>query len=398
MSPAPLNISTAIARNTVLNLQGLADPPHGKQNADQLLELIARMGFVQIDTINTVERAHHQILFARNQTYQREHLADLLERRGDLFEQWTHDASIIPTQWFPYWKHRFARAEEKFGKAARWKKILAAKDDPIAKVHERIAQDGPIASRHIEKQKDPKQESWWGWSPQKAALSYLWHTGKITIARRENFQRVFDLTDRVIAPEHFEQDRSHDEFVDWACRTALDRLGFGTAGDIARFWGALSPKEAAAWLEKASTKDAIPLSIGDDGAASSAQAYARPDIEEVIAGLSPAPKRVRFISPFDPVIRDRKRMEKLFDFDYRIEIFVPEKKRQYGYYVFPILEGDKFIGRIDLKAFRKEDRLAVLGLWLEDKVKMSGARRNRIEAELNRLRRFLNLERVDPGI
>ena len=127
-------------------------------------------------------------------------------------------------------------------------------------------------------------------------------------------------------------------------------------------------------------------------------AFARPDIEEVMNSIHEAPKRIRLISPFDPVIRDRQRLKRLFDFDYRIEIFVPEQKRQYGYYVFPILEGERLIGRIDLKAFRKDGRLAVQGFWLEPKIKLTKGRRQKLEAELDRVRRFVGMDRVEPGL
>ena len=186
------------------------------------------------------------------------------------------------------------------------------------------------------------------------------------------------------------------EFVEWACRSALDRLGVATPGEIARFWDALRPKDVSQWLTSKAAQDILPVTInGQDGARA---AFARPDLEQVIEGLEGAPKRIRLISPFDPVIRDRQRLKRLFNFDYRIEIFVPEKKRQYGYYVFPILEGERLIGRIDLKAFRKEGRLAVQGLWLEPKIKLTKGRRQKLEAELDRLRRFVSMERIDPGL
>ena len=118
-----------------------------------------------------------------------------------------------------------------------------------------------------------------------------------------------------------------------------------------------------AWLDKADEHTVVPVSIAGGNDTATRTAFARPDIETLIDGLAAPPARIRLISPFDPVIRDRQRLKRLFDFDYRIEIFVPEKKRIYGYYVFPILEGERFIGRIDLKAFRKENRLAVQGVY-----------------------------------
>ncbi|MEM7522797.1 MAG: crosslink repair DNA glycosylase YcaQ family protein, partial [Pseudomonadota bacterium] len=178
--------------------------------------------------------------------------------------------------------------------------------------------------------------------------------------------------------------------IDWACNAALDRLGFATTGEIAAFWALVSPNEAKAWA--AARNDLVDVEIE---AAKGEKPRRRVARIGALEGDPPAPPdRVRVLSPFDPLLRNRKRARELFGFDYTIEVFVPAAKRKYGYYVFPLMEGDAMIGRIDMKADRKADELVVKGLWLEPKVKLAKGRMARLEAELERQRRFAGLAKT----
>lgn len=379
------------ARKIFLERQGLSRPPHRTLGKAGLYDLIHDLGFVQVDSIATVERAHHQILFSRNQTYRPEHLTALLEKDRSLFEHWTHDASIIPSAFFPYWKHRFVRREARI--LENWAKWQGEGfDQAFDETYEKIRERGPIMAREV-KAEDHKSGGWWNWHPSKTALEFLWHTGKLAIAGRDNFQKIYDLSERVIPPEHFLAEVDHDAFVDWACRQALTRLGFATHGEIAAFFDLVTPQEAKAWVED-NREELEEVSIETvDGKPRASFAFA----ENLPALLNPPepPARIRTLSPFDPLIRDRNRTERLFGFFYRIEIFVPEPKREYGYYVFPLLESDRLIGRIDMKADRKAGILDVKRLWLEKGVKPSAGRLERLEAELVRLARFAGVERVE---
>ncbi len=383
-------ITNAQARKIFLERQGLSRPPHLALGKSGLYDLIHDLGFVQVDSIATVERAHHQILFSRNQTYRPEHLTELLEKDRTLFEHWTHDASIIPSAFFPYWKHRFIRREARI--LENWAKWQGEGfDQAFDETYEKIRENGPIMAREV-KAEDHKSGGWWNWHPSKTALEFLWHTGKLAIAGRDNFQKIYDLAERVIPPEHFAAEVDHDAFIDWACRQALTRLGFATHGEIAAFFDLVTPQEAKAWVED--HRDELEeVSIETvDGKRRASFALA----ESLPALLDPPepPARIRTLSPFDPLIRDRARTERLFGFFYRIEIFVPEPKREYGYYVFPLLESDRLIGRIDMKADRKAGLLDVKRLWLEKGVKPSAGRLERLEAELGRLAKFAGVERV----
>ncbi|MBB3659511.1 hypothetical protein FHX15_004777 [Rhizobium sp. BK650] len=384
-------LSNSDARRIFLAKQGLSAPPNRALTKAGLLELIHDLGFVQVDSIQTVERAHHQILFSRNQTYRREHLTALLEKDGALFEHWTHDASILPSAFFKYWKHKFLDEEKAI--IERWRKWRGEGfEASFEETYERVVKDGAILARDL-KADGHVSGGWWNWHPNKTALEYFWRTGKFAIAGRSNFQKIYDLVERVIPAEFHQPEVSREEFVDWACRGALTRLGFATHGEIAAFWDLLSPDEAKAWVtEHRDELIEVLIEPALDGKPRSSWAFA--DFLDTTDAYPEAPARIRVLSPFDPMIRDRNRTERLFGFFYRIEIFVPEPKREYGYYVFPLLEGDRLIGRIDMKADRKKGTLDVKRLWLEPRVKASAGRLEKLGAELERLARFAGVEKV----
>lgn len=382
-------ISNKAARRIFLARQGLSATPSRALSKDGLHQIIHDLGFVQVDSIATVTRAHEQILFSRNQTFRREHLRELLEEDRALFEHWTHDASILPSVFFPYWKHRFARREQSIRQ--RWAKWQGEDfDKAFEETLQRVAENGELLARDV-KAADHKSGGWWEWHPSKTALEFYWHTGKLAISRRENFQKVYDLTERVLPAHVLETEVSHEAFIDWACRSALERLGFATHGEIAAFWDLVSPEEARQWVVD-HRGELVDVAIEpDDGG--------RPRAAVAFTGFSANPEdwpeppgRLRVLSPFDPLLRDRDRAERLFGFRYRIEIFVPEPKREYGYYVFPLLEGDRLVGRIDMKAERKAGTLNVRRLWLEPGVRASAGRMAKLEAELLRVGRFAGVE------
>jgi uncharacterized protein YcaQ len=386
-----LTIPNLKARHHLIALSGLSGvaPPLRKA---QLLQTIQALGFVQVDSVNVLERAHHHILFSRGTGYRRADLAALVEKDRSLFENWTHDASIIPSSFFPYWKHRFDH--EKTRLRTRWKSHFGAEnfDADIARVHDRIARDGPVRARDFEG--DKPSSGWWDWHPSKAALEYMWRTGELAITRREGFQKVYDLTERVIPAGDFRAKVDRATFIDWACRQALSRLGFATRGEIAAFWALVTPQEADEWIAR-NRAELVPVRVETVDGAKPRMAFALPGAAEAALDAPPPPDKVRIVSPFDPLMRDRARMERLFGFSYRIEIFVPEAKRQYGYYVYPVLRGDRVAGRIDVKADRERDALVVRAFWPEKGIRISRVLQVKLEAELERLRRFSGTARVE---
>lgn len=386
-----IRITAAQARRLALALQGLADPPRRKLTTDGLLALIERIGFVQVDSVNVVARAHHMILFARNQTYRPALLQRLLEREARLFENWTHDAAIIPTRFYPYWQVRFERDRARL--ASRYQQRFQGRhEDRVEAMLAHVRQNGAVMARDFSDRERPRG-GFWDWHPDKAALELLWRTGHLTIARRQGFQKVYDLAERVIPAQARLGVPSHEAFVDWACRSALERLGFATPAQIAGFWDLVSLAEARQWCA-AHPGRAVPAVLEPADGSPPRPVFARGNIEALLRALPESPGRLRVLSPFDPLLRDRRRLRQLFNFDYRIEIFVPAHRRRYGYCVFPLLEGERLIGRIDMKGNAAQRLLEVSALWLERGRRLGRGRRERLEAELDRIRRFIGADAV----
>ncbi len=359
--------------------------------------MIEALGYVQLDSIQTVARAHHMILFTRNQTYRPKLLERLLTKERAVFENWTHDAAIIPTAFYPHWHHRFTREQNRLpAKYRKWygNDFEAALDQVLDHVRDR----GPTRARDLAPEADPDQprvsQGWWDWHPGKIGLEYHWLTGALSVAGREGFQKVYDLTERVIPDRERAVPYSPAATRDWACREALSRLGFATGGEIAAYFDLITAAESKAWCADQDGNSLIEVLIEPADGGRPVKALARPDIFEILDDLPDPLGRLRVLSPFDPVIRNRTRLERLFGFDYRIEVFVPAAKRKYGYYVFPLLEGDRFVGRIDMKRDEKRDALVVAGLWWEPKVRRSKLRLAALEAELARIARFIGVGEV----
>jgi uncharacterized protein YcaQ len=386
-----------LARRLFLDRHALAEAPVGAGKGDDLLALIERLGFVQLDSINTVVRAHHMILFARRPAYRPDNLARLHDRDRKLFEHWTHDAAIIPAAFFPHWRLRFARDEARIRE--RWAKWHGAGFDArFGEVLDHVAAHGPVTTGDVGEDEERRSGGWWEWNPSKIALEYLWRVGKLSVTRRDAFRKVYDLTERVIPAAHRAHTPAEEESIDWACNAALDRLGFATTGEIAAFFAKVTPAEARDWCGVALKRGLI-IEVGVENAdGSTRRCFARPDVIAQCGAPEP-PGRIRILSPFDPALRDRNRAERLFGFHYRIEVFVPEPKRKYGYYVFPVLEGDRMIGRIDMKADRQASRLAVRAFWPETGIVMGKGRLQRLETELDRMARFAEVASVElaPG-
>ncbi len=379
------------ARRLFLDRHALSEAPVGAASGQALHDLIDRIGFVQVDSINTVARAHDMILWSRRQSYRPPALKRLLERDRSLWEHWTHDASILPVRLHGVWQHRFQRDAVRLEKNWRswFREGYEAQFDSILN---RIAKDGPVGTADVGEGEVRGKGGWWDWHPSKTALEWLWRTGQLAITRRDGFAKIYDLTERVI-PEPHRAPVPREEVCDWACRTALRHLGFGTSGEIAAYWNAVSPEAAKLWCREALARGEIIEAEVESSLGQRRKVFIFPDILQEVPP-EPTP-RLRILSPFDPALRDRDRAEFLFGFYYRIEVFVPEPKRQYGYYVFPVLEGDRLVGRIDVKAFRDAGALRVKAFWPEAGVKLTKARRAKLEGELGRLAVFSGCDRVE---
>lgn len=391
-----LTLSNCQARRIFLDRHALLEPPQGAAHGDDLLHLIGRLGFVQLDSINTLARAHDLILFSRRPRYRQTALKRLHEKERALFEHWTHDAAVIPMEYYPWWHLRRQRDADRLRQ--QWRN---GRRDGFEKqfqvVLDEIRERGPLGSSDVGQGEKRGSGGWWDWHPSKTALEYLWRSGALCVVGREGFQKRYDLTERVIESALCTppvSDAHEIETIDWCCNGALDRLGFATPAELAAFWDHITLAEAKTWCsEELAAGRLQPVQITCvDG--STRSVFARPGIDgDPALNTTPAP-RLRVLSPFDPALRDRKRAERLFGFTYRIEIFVPEPQRTYGYYVFPIMEGDRLVGRVDMKAYREDDVLRVKALWPEAGVRWGKGRQSAFEGELQRLLRLAGVSRI----
>jgi uncharacterized protein YcaQ len=298
--------------------------------------------------------------------------------------------------WYPWWKPRFERYRERVLAHPWWLARVGPQPQKVFDhVRERIEHEGPLMAKDFEDERPAgTDKTWWGWKPQKAALEYLWRTGELAITRRVNFHKVYDLAERVFPQVHSAPPPAAEEHLDWACRSALERLGVATPAEIAGFWAAVPLEEAKGWARRAAEAGEIAaVRVQSRDGSKPWEAFAVPDWEARAAALPPAPPRLRLLSPFDPILRDRRRTLRLFSFDYRFEAFVPEAQRQHGYYVLPILEGERLVGRLDPKHHRDRGLLEVRALWWEPGVRESRGRRAALESALDRLARLVGAER-----
>ncbi|HKC52757.1 MAG TPA: crosslink repair DNA glycosylase YcaQ family protein, partial [Myxococcota bacterium] len=257
-------VTAADARLLLLQGRGLLENPARPASAASVAKLIERLGFVQVDSIQRVERAHHLILGARLDGYRPALLERLAFEKRLVFEHWTHDAAYIPVSLFRYWKLRFERREKQM-RERRWFKTRLGSDPDatIARVLRRVEREGALRARDFERGAAAPSTGWWDWTPEKTALEYLWHAGRLAIAGRERFDKIYDLVERVFPDAHAAAAPSHAELVDWACSSALERLGAATPRELASFWGAVSGCEAAAWCHDAvSQHRAVSVALG----------------------------------------------------------------------------------------------------------------------------------------
>lgn len=344
-------LSVAQARRIALGAQGFGRArPAGRVDRRHLRRVLDHIGLIQIDSVNVLVRSQELPLFARLGPHPRTLIGDATAS-GELFEYWVHEACHVPISQYPL--HRWAMEFH-----PRWKgfrRFARERADFVDAVRERVRDDGPIVAGDLQARDRPK-ESWWDWDEGKLALEYLFRTGEVAATRRSNdFARLYDLAERVIpadvlaAPAPSEHDAKKELLV-----LAARHHGVGTAADLADYHRLKHTRKLLAELVEEGRLRAV------DVEGWSQPAYLHPD--------ATIPRRIdarALLSPFDPVVWFRERGERLFDFHYRIEIYVPRPKRRYGYYVLPFLLGDRLVGRFDLKADRAAGSLLVQSAWSE---------------------------------
>ncbi len=344
-------LSLAAARRIALAAQGFNDPlPTGKPNRGHLRRVLARVQLLQIDSVNVFERAHHLPAFSRLGPYDTALVDDLAFRRRELFEYWGHEASLLPVGLHPLLRWRMERARTR----PHWGRL---KDSPVVgRVRERLRAEGPSGAGAL-REGDRLPGQWWSWDDTKLALEYLFVTGEVTTHSRRSFERIYDLTERVLPDEvlALPTPTREDAFRDLV-RLSAKAHGVGTVHDLGDYFristtGAVDPVR-----ELVETGELLPVQV---------EGWARP---AYLWHEAATPRRVRrsaLLSPFDPVVWRRDRALALFGFDYRIEIYTPAAKRRYGYYTLPFLHDESVRGRVDLKSDRRAGVLRVKASWVE---------------------------------
>ncbi len=399
-----LQIPNRTLRRALLCLNGLSAPlaedplpyPDSASGPEWAWGMIRRLGFVQVDSICAVERPQHQILFSRNPRYRQDDLDRLLVCERRLFENWTHDAAILPVDSFPYWRHYFERVK-RFEPHPGYRRYFApVTPQDIARVLRRVRKSGPTKPSDLGARKVEFNDDYFA-RPTLARITMelLWRTGRLAVSHRAGRVKVYDLAERIIPAEQLTRKVSRRDYVAWACREALERLGVASPSQIARFFDAVSKAEADDWCNGELGRTVRPVRVTNADGSTANSCFALAKVLDVIDSFPAAPRGLRLLNPFDPLIHDRRRTLRVFGFDYAVEIWVPPDKRKYGYYVLPILEGERFTGRLDAKVDRKTERLNVLGLWWEAGVKSTPARRAALGRQLFTLARFCGASDVN---
>jgi uncharacterized protein YcaQ len=360
---APFRLSAAQARRIALAAQGFADPrPTGRVDARHIRRVLAKVGILQIDSVNVFCRTHYLPVFARLGPYSRDLLDKLTAHtagpvRRELFEYWAHEASLVPVELQPLLRWRMARAESDPWPGVR--RIATEKPQLLEDILQLIKDTGPIrASDTGIPRIEARPGHMWNWHDGKIALEYLFYAGRVTAARRVNFERLYDLPERVLPPEILAAPTpAPADAARELIRIAARAHGVGTEPDLRDYFRMSHASSKQAVADLVESGELLPVEVEGWGA----PAYLWHDARQ--------PRRVAaraLLSPFDSLVWYRERTERIFGFRYRIEIYTPPPKRIYGYYVLPVLLGEALVGRVDLKSDRQAGVLRVQASHLED--------------------------------
>ncbi|CAN7306574.1 winged helix-turn-helix domain-containing protein [Paraburkholderia sp. SIMBA_054] len=371
-----ITLPLSAARTLHLAAQGLLSPPRRKATKADVLDAIRHMAQLQIDTIHVVARSPYLVLFSRLGPYQPQWLDEHLAE-GKLFEYWAHEACFLPIEDYGLMRHRMLDPGDMGWKyAADWHTQYRAEiDDLLA----HIRATGPVRSADFAREAG-KSNGWWDWKPQKRHLEVLFAIGELMVAERRNFQRVYDVTERVLP--HW-NDKRHLQPVDTVAKELLRRscraLGVVRSDWVADYYRMPRRPYADELHQLADEGELTHVRVEGWKQPTFVHRDFAPMIDDAANGKI-ASTVTTLLSPFDPVVWDRKRAAALFDFDYVIECYVPAPKRKYGYYVLPILNRGKLIGRVDAKAHRASGVFELKALHLEPGLRVSG----RLTSDLRR--------------
>jgi hypothetical protein len=381
------SLSLAQARRLAIAAQGL-HRPRREMTPDRrhLRSVLQHTGLLQIDSVNVLQRAHYLPAFSRIGGYRTDLLDRMAYRDRELFEYWGHEASLLPVQMHPLFRWRMRRAEEKFETWGRMAQLAREKPGYVEHVLELVRESGPLTAGEIAAEEKRSKDNWgWNWTNEKLALEFLFWTGRVTAADRRNFERVYDVPERVIPRDVLAlptptEEEAHRELL----ALAAVSCGIGTVGDLADYYRIRTPQARPRIAELVESGRLEEVSV---------EGWRQP---AYVPAATKLPRRAdgrALLVPFDPLIWERDRTERLFGFRYRIEIYVPAVKRVHGYYVLPFLLGDQLVARVDLKADRARGTLLVQAAYAEPTAPPDTV--EELAAELRLLAGWLALDRVE---
>jgi uncharacterized protein len=376
-------LSAAEARRVALASQGFADGRPGRPDGTALRRVLKQVGLLQIDSVNVLARGHYLTLFGRLGPYPIE-LVDkaawYAPRR--LFEYWGHEASLLPVATQPLFRWRMQRAHDDAWGGMR--RVARERPDLVERILATVAERGPIAASAVEEDAPRTREPWWSWSDAKRAFEFLFWSGQITSARRRRFERLYDLPERVLpaavvkAPTPSPEDAQRE-----LVRIAARSLGVAAERDLRDYFRLPTAETRERVAELVEAGELLPVEV--DGWATPAYLWHRTTVPRRVTARA-------LVGPFDSLLWERSRVDRVFGFRYRIEIYVPAPKRVHGYYVLPFLLGDRLVGRVDLKADRAAGALLVRAAHAEPDAPSETAAA--LGTELRRMADWLGLERV----
>jgi len=344
-------LSLKQARKLVIASQLMSSSPAKIARQEATLKVVEQLGYIQIDTISVVERAHHHTLWSRLPRYSQDDLF-FLQKQRQIFEYWSHAAAYLPIRDFRY---SLPRKQAIASGERHW---YASDAKLNQKVLDRVRAEGPLQAKDFESDVKRDVNKWGGGRPSKRALEQLFMQGELMIAERKGFQKVYDLTERVLPAGIDVSTPTEEQHIDHLIRSYLSANGLGSAPQIAYLLKGMRAK-----VENRCRQ------LCEDNALDEIQVnglnyYVLPDFDKKIP-VRPSTKTIKILSPFDNLLIQRKRTLELFGFDYQIECYVPAKKRRYGYFCLPLLWGQDFAGRLDAKINRKTGVLSIMNLHME---------------------------------
>jgi uncharacterized protein YcaQ len=387
MAGGPIKVDLERARALFLKKQLLGGSrlPGGKVGA---LGAIERLGYLQIDTINVIERSHHIVLFTRCPDYSQRFLEELHSKDKKIFEYWAHAASFIPIKDYRFYLRAIERRSQRDSWIVKW---AQEHGDLMKKVKSRIVKEGPLTASDFRDTANRRRGGWWDWKPAKMALEVLFWQGDLMIRERRKFQRVYDLTERVLPGDVEVLKPGEREEKEFFIRRALGAMGVATGSDINRYIGVSGRLNE--WIQKMAKSKEI-LEIEVKGIAKPYYIL-REDLAELEKCGPKADSRVSFLSPFDNLIILRDRTSALFQFNYSLEAYVPKNRRKFGYFCLPILWGTQLVGRIDPKVDRRKKTLLLRHVHLESKELSYDRFFSALSRALSEFGRFHDCERVE---